>query len=299
EPLQLVPGDRFIIRQFSPVVTIGGGEVLDAMPGRRSAALQRQLFLQELVSGDGVKALAARIARRGPNGATIAELVTETGWPPDEVEKLSRAAPNVTRVDDRVIASAAVEAATASVMGALNRFHKQNPLIAGMNREALRKESNLAPGVFNAIVARLAYDHKLEAGGEQVRLSGHGVVMNSDELAAKQRIEKAFASAGLKVPLLKDVMAALPVDRARGQKLLTLLLRDRVLVKLSDDLVFHRDALEALRSTLQQQKQRSAQINVADFKELTGVSRKYAIPLLEYLDRERVTRRVGDNRVIL
>ncbi len=117
--------------------------------------------------------------------------------------------------------------------------------------------------------------------------------MKDEEAESKQIIEKAFAAAGLKVPALHDVLAGLKVDKARAQKLVTLLLRDKVLIKISDDLVFHSEALQALR------RSKSPKINVARFKDLTGVSRKYAIPLLEYLDRERVTRRVGDERVIL
>jgi selenocysteine-specific elongation factor len=112
-------------------------------------------------------------------------------------------------------------------------------------------------------------------------------------------IEAAFSSAGLKVPALKDVMAGLKIDRARAQKIVTLLLRDRVLVKLSDDLVFHHNALDELKVKVRGMRARAPQIDVAQFKDATGVSRKYAIPLLEYLDRERVTRRVGDARQIL
>jgi selenocysteine-specific elongation factor len=123
--------------------------------------------------------------------------------------------------------------------------------------------------------------------------------MKDEEAEAKRTIEEAFAKAGLQVPALKEVLASLPVDKVRAQKIVTLLLRDRVLIKLSDDLVFHRDALAELRHKLAEQKARSPKINVASFKELTGVTRKYAIPLLEYFDRERVTRRVGDERVIL
>jgi len=95
------------------------------------------------------------------------------------------------------------------------------------------------------------------------------------------------------------VLGGLKVDKTRAQKIVTLLLRDKVLVKLSDELVFHHTALEDLRRRLQAEKAKSERIDVARFKDLTGVSRKYAIPLLEYLDRERVTRRVGDVRVIL
>jgi len=112
-------------------------------------------------------------------------------------------------------------------------------------------------------------------------------------------IEQAFGSAGLKVPALHEVIAGLKVDKARAQKIVTLLLRDKVLIKVSNELVFHRSALEQLRRELTAYKAKSPRIDVASFKELTGVSRKYAIPLLEYLDRERVTRRIGDAREIL
>jgi len=125
------------------------------------------------------------------------------------------------------------------------------------------------------------------------------VVMKDEEAESKKVIEQAFSSAGLKVPALKDVLAGLKVDKARAQKIVTLLLRDKVLVKISDELVFHRRTLDELRRLMTTHKSKSAKIDVAQFKDLTGVSRKYAIPLLEYLDRERVTRRVGDERVIL
>jgi selenocysteine-specific elongation factor len=140
---------------------------------------------------------------------------------------------------------------------------------------------------------------KIELAGELVRLPGRGVVMKDEEAESKRIIEAAFANAGLKVPALKDVLAGLKVDKPRAQKIVTLMLRDKVLVKISDDLVFHRDALADLRKRLAAEKAKSAKLDVARFKDLTGVSRKYAIPLLEYLDREHVTRRVGDERVIL
>jgi len=145
----------------------------------------------------------------------------------------------------------------------------------------------------------LVREKKLEVAGEIVRLPGHGVVMKDEEAESKQIIEKAFASAGLKVPALKDVLAGLKVDKTRAHKIVTLLLREKVLMKISEDLVFHRDSLEDLRKRLLSEKTKSPKIDVARFKDLAGVSRKYAIPLLEYLDREHVTRRVGDERVIL
>jgi selenocysteine-specific elongation factor len=123
--------------------------------------------------------------------------------------------------------------------------------------------------------------------------------MKDDEAESKKMIEEAFISAGLRVPALHEVIAGLRVDKMRAQKIVTLLLRDKVLVKTSDELVFHRTALEQLRRELVAYKAKSPKIDVAKFKELTGVTRKYAIPLLEYFDRERVTKRIGDAREIL
>ena len=123
--------------------------------------------------------------------------------------------------------------------------------------------------------------------------------MPYNEAESKKIIEKAFASAGLKVPSLKEVLAGLKVDKTRAQKIVTLLLRDKILVKVSDELVFHQSALVDLRRRVAALKTTTPKIDVARFKDMTGVSRKYAIPLLEFLDRERVTQRVGDERVIL
>jgi selenocysteine-specific elongation factor len=152
--------------------------------------------------------------------------------------------------------------------------------------------------VFDAAAGLLVRDKKLDVVGDLVRLPGRGVAMKDEEVESKKKIEEAFFSAGLKVPALQEVIAGLKVDKVRAQKIVTLLLRDKVLVKVSDEMVFHRSALEDLRRQMVAYKAKSAKIDVAKFKEMTGVTRKYAIPLLEYLDRERVTRRVGDVREI-
>ena len=197
------------------------------------------------------------------------------------------------------IAAEVFKKARESTLAALEAFHKANPLVAGISKEELRTKLGLNQTVMEAVLAQLGRDKKAEVSAEQVRLAGRGVELKDDEAKAKEQIEKAFADAGLKVPLMKEVLASLPVDKIRAQKLVTLLMRDRILVKLADELVFHHSALQQLRQILAAQKATSPKIDVGRFKDLTGVSRKYAIPLLEYLDRERVTRRVGDERIIL
>jgi len=296
----LLPGDRFIIRQFSPVVTIGGGVVLDGAPIPR---MPRPLdFLETLTSGSAEAILRARIARRHHEGISMSRMVTETGWTKAVIEAQLAAA---MRIGDVVAAGgqflnlSALEALTARILGAALDFHKKNPLVSGISKEELRAQAGATPEVFEAVARMLAREKKLEMIGDLARLPGHGVVMKDEEAESKRKIEDAFASAGLKVPALSEVIAGLKVDKVRAQKIVTLLLRDKVLIKISDELVFHRSALEELRRKVAAYKVKSAKIDVAKFKELIEVTRKYAIPLLEYLDRERITRRVGDAREIL
>ncbi len=296
----LLPADRFIIRQFSPVITIGGGVVLDSAP---IPHMPRPVdFLETLASGGAEAVLKARIARRHQEGISMSRLVAETGWTEAAIESQLASAP---RIGDVALAGgqflqlAALQALKSHIVSAALDFHKKNPLVSGISKEELRAQVEATPHVFEAVAAMLVREKHLEVAGDLVRLPGHGVVMKDEEAEAKENIADAFASAGLKVPALSEVMAGLKVDRLRAQKIVTLLLRDKVLIKVSDELVFHRSALEELRRRMATYKMKSAKIDVAKFKELTEVTRKYAIPLLEYLDRERVTRRVGDAREIL
>jgi len=306
----LVPSDRFILRQFSPVITIGGGVVVDAAPLPRSrirklAPAATTQMLQSLQSTAPETVLFTRVARRGTEGLALADALAETGWPPAEVAATatvlvkSTGAQKVIRAGMVLVSAAAFHQGQTDLLSTLSKFHDANPLVAGISKGELSERLGFPAEILPAILDDLVRQKKIEVSGETVRTAGRGVVMKDEEAESKRTIENAFASAGLTVPALKEVLAALPVDKVRAQKIVTLLLRDRVLVKLTDDLVFHRDALAELRRKLAAYKTQSAKIDVPRFKELTGITRKYAIPLLEYLDRERVTRRVGDERIIL
>jgi selenocysteine-specific elongation factor len=302
QPLLLLPGDHAILRQFSPVITIGGALVLDAFPIARQKKDVRLALLKALAGGSRQDALLARIARRGKDGLDILAAVRETGLKPSVLQPIFAMLvqqKQITQAGDHFIATGAFTKSRETLLAVLEAFHKANPLVGGMSKEELRAKVGLTQPVMEALLAQLVRDKKTELNGEQVRLVGRGVELKDDEARAKEQIEKAFADAGLKVPLMKEVLDKLPVDRTRAQKLVTLLMRDRVLIKLADDLVFHRQALEGLRQAMAAQKAKSSKIDVATFKDLIGVTRKYAIPLLEYLDQQRVTRRVGDERVIL
>jgi selenocysteine-specific elongation factor len=295
----LLPGDRFIIRQFSPVITIGGGVVLDPAPTSRKFLPDRNL---EIFAGtDRAEKILARIARRSFHGITIADLVKESSWRRGTIESAITGLQTrqVIRVGEVLLSSAAWEGIKMQMVSALDEFHRRNPLVGGINKGELRAQAGASEVVFQAILQQLVQERRLAVSGDLVSLAGRGVVMKDEEAESKKKIEDAFAAAALKVPALNEVLAGLKIDKVRAQKIVTLLLRDKVLTKVSDELVFHRSALEDLRKRVSAHKAKSATIDVATFKELTGVSRKYAIPLLEYLDRERVTKRVGDLRQIL
>jgi selenocysteine-specific elongation factor len=229
-------------------------------------------------------------------------LIAETGWTKQVIET-HLAQPirqgHVLRLGDLVVHTAAIEGLKLFIASVVADFHKTHPLVRGIGKEELREQVRASTTIFTAVIDLLVHEKKLEIDGDLVHLPGRGVVMKDEEAQSKKIIEMAFASAGLKVPALKDVLRGLKVDKTRAQKIVTLLLRDKILIKISEDLVFHSVALDDLRRRMAEEKEKSPRIDIARFKDLTGVTRKYAIPLLEYLDREHVTKRVGDERVIL
>ena len=232
----------------------------------------------------------------------MSQAVAETGWRREVIAShlagmLSKGI--VLKFGDLLLYSPAMNALKSAHPANLGRISRKNPLVPGIGKEVLREQYTLSPEVLAAVLEGLTRDKRLEVVGDFVRLPGKSVVMKEEEAESKKKIEDAFSSAGLKVPALPEVLAGLRIDKVRAQKIITLLLRDKVLIKISDELVFHGNALAELRRMVVAQKARSPKMDVAKFKELTGISRKYAIPLLEYLDRERITKRVGDSREIL
>jgi len=313
ETALLLPHDRFIVRQLSPLLTIGGGSVLDPFPPARTP-VQREVatFLTTLTNGSVEDVLSARVKRRGVSGLPIRDIPAEMNIRPDQAQRLAAGLAGLRQSGQVLIDGTVFTWVSKIVQEAVQQFHDANPLVPGISRDELRDRANvickkmmrermpITQEVFQGILHSLAQNKSIELTGDVIRLPGRGVVMRDEEAESKKIIEQAFATAALQVPALNQVLAGLKLDKARAQKLVTLLLRDKVLIKISDQLVFHESALANLRAQVAAQKGKGvARIDVGKFKEMTGVSRKYAIPLLEYLDRERVTRRVGDERIIL
>jgi selenocysteine-specific elongation factor len=308
EEVLVLPGDRFIVRQFSPVTTIGGGVVLD--PAARRPTIRdsgRVGFLETLERGEHAEMLAA-MTERAVLGLRFEDIVARTGWREEEIRATAKKLADTGQVKCvsaeplMLVSGKMFEEARQKIASRVERFHKENPLLPGITREDLRSSlgRRVRAETFRAALDDLLAQKKLEAQGEIVKRAGSTINLEPEEARAKEQIETAFATAGLAVPALKEVVSKLPVEPRRAEKILQILLRDKILIRVTPELIFHRDALAQLRGRLSAfKKTKGERISVPVFKELTGITRKYAIPLLEYLDRERVTRRAGDERVIL
>ncbi|MBI4459157.1 MAG: selenocysteine-specific translation elongation factor [Acidobacteria bacterium] len=312
-PALLLPGDRFIIRRLSPVTTVGGGRVLDnwsprnLVPARSPSRKEAAKFLQVLDKESREEILSGLVHRAPGSCVEENDLITHTGWLPQECRETAavlQAAGKVAVLRESPLLAAeaaALEKMRSAILRGLEDFHRENPLVAGFSKEGLR--TKLFPAAHSFLVEealrKLETEKQIAVAGETIRLRSHQIVLKEEEEEAKQQIAKAFEQAGLAAPSVKEVLGKLPVERRRAEKILRILIQEKVLVKVSEDLVFHAEALRNLRKLLGEYRHRSDRISVGAFKDLAQISRKYAIPLLEYLDRERVTRRVGDERILL
>jgi selenocysteine-specific elongation factor len=292
------------------VVPIGGGTVLDARPANHRRNDEGvKAFLQTLGRGNKEDSLLA-LTNASPRGLSFSEILSRTGWTAAEIHGAAATLTQSKRV--RILgeaASAAFIAISASrlkecataIRKAIEDFHSANPLLPGIPKQELRaRAGNPRAEVFQAALDDLLSARAIAFSGDLVQRAGREIALSPDETRAKEVIEREFADAGLAVPSFATVLAKLPVESRRAQKILQILLREKVLVKVAEDLVFHQMAVAKLREMLAKyKKDRGTRLPIGAFKEITGVSRKYAIPLLEYLDREHLTRRAGDERVIL
>lgn len=297
DPLLLLPGDRFIVRMFSPVVTIGGGVVLDIAAPRRMRRVDLSQRLAKLAAANPGERVALLVAESA-HGMSVAELVARTGLLASEIRQIAEAGEFVYLPDPHawLVSRSWASSKANKFREILKDFHRKNPLQAGFAKEELRSRELANTPVF-LLDALLAQIKDIVAEGEIVRFASHRVALQQDETEALEKIEALFREAGLAVPSTPEVLAKSGVEGARARTLLQILLRAHKLVRVSEDLIYHASAIDALRKMLAARK--GVRFSVAEFKDWTGVSRKYAIPLLEFLDRERVTRREGDSRAVL
>ena len=307
-PAVLTRGDRFIIRAYSPPITIGGGVVLDpapTRPGIRTAEGRASLERLRIARDNGEAAVLAMADAAGLAGIAKSSLVPRAGLAPAQLPLVLDAlrTRGVTAVADRLIASAYLEKAAARLVALIAASHKANPMSDGLPREEAREKifARVAPAVFEKVVENLK-SAKAIVGSERLALPAHKATVAGADDQVRAAIVDAYRAGGLKPPDAAAIEAAVKAPRAIVDKVTALLLREKVLVKI-DTIVFHGDELQKLKNDVTALKATApggrATVDVAAFKDRYGISRKYAIPLLEYLDRERVTRRTGETRLVL
>ncbi len=316
QPAALVRGDRFIIRSYSPPRTIAGGAVLDPLPPPRTAirsdkALERCRRLDEEADGSGeadgsdapTRAARVFLDEAGLLGLPISHLIARAGMPPERLSQHVRAlvaGGHAVEIDGRLVSAPLLARLEADLMAALAEHHRRHPLSEGLAREEARTRlcGRGHPSVFERAVEDLAASGAAVAR-DRLSLPTHHVEWPTAAAEARGAIERLIRDGGL-TPLDPGALAASSgVPPEVVDQVIRLLQRDKVVVKI-ETLPFHADALERLKIDMYAMKDAGAGvIDVPAFKERFGVTRKFAIPLLEYLDRERVTRRTGDVRVIL
>jgi selenocysteine-specific elongation factor len=300
----LTRGDRFILRSYSPPMTIGGGRILDPTPGRTPIRTAAGAARFRRLDGEDRDAGLAFVEDRMLAGATFGELARRLGVPAARAREIAAelsAAKAVVPIGDRVVAAPLVAAARDRLVAAVGEHHRTTPLSEGLPREEARERvtASAPPTVFAHIVSTLVDAGRL-VGRDRLALPGQKPTLTSEETDAQAALERIFEEAGLAPPDLAVAAAGAHVAPAVADRICVLLLRRAVLVKL-DTLLFHREALAQLKREVVASKGEAGApgVDVAGFKARYGITRKYAIPLLEWLDRERVTRRVGNARVIL
>lgn len=311
-PVVALHEDRFILRSYSPADTIGGGKIVNpfAPKHRRKDIAATVQILRSLMETERATKFAAFVRVAAKHGVRFADLAVATGWT-DQV--LTQAAKGAAQ-HEAVIDSSGVYLSTesfaqlsANVVAELEQHHKREPLARGMLRETLREKlfAHSLPELFGAVISRLEASGEVVAEKDVIRSSGHRIGLTDKDAELSAKIEKLYLDAGVEAPSLDEAMvrAGVPAtQRTQARKILQLLLDSGKLVRVQGDMFMHPEVIQTLRTKLQTyaaQHEPDRLIDVPTFKTLAGVSRKYAIPLLEYFDREHVTRRAGDKRVIL
>ena len=305
EPLALKPGDRFVIRSFSPAFTWGGGQFLHVQPPRhkrnQAAVLDGLKILQQ---GSPEDTLRFHLREAGAAGRSRAELLALLPWDGQELDGLINGLKNKAEClpydpeNQRFLLAATARELEEEICRQLSDYHKQNPLKTGLSKEELRRKlpPQMEVRLFNYLLNRLVAAQRIALEQDLVRLAAHKVQMAGVQEELSQKLEDLYRRGQLSPPTLKEVEAALHTPVKQIQTLLQVLTRQGRVIKVKEDLYFHQEAIAGLKAQLVDFLKKNKEITVIQFKDLTQVSRKFAIPLLEYFDTTRTTVRVGDAR---
>ncbi len=313
-PLAAVRGDRYIIRRYSPVITIGGGTVLDASPPKRSPGSRRgRAAVAALEGRDDAAAAIAFAAEAGPRGTSEAELAPRLGLRPAAAAEVVRALEGRCQLVSfgagearTLLAAASVSSLEARMLTLLSTWEANHRLRAGMAVEQLREQAGISPAVTGGLLDRLARDGAVERTQDTVESAGRRIELTAAEQRVSDGFVRLLSERGVAPPTLAEAATALRAPLALVSALRRLLEREGRAVAVSPDLYFDAEHLARLRQAVvdhgalgaEAGQKSTPEISVGWFKENFDLSRKYAIPLLEWLDRERVTVRIGNRRRI-
>jgi len=299
-----LPGDRYVIRSYSPIITIGGGTVLDVVPPRfkrKGGALAEHLRL--LDTAPAAQIVEEHLRQAGAAGLRAADLRARVPFGPERLrsllEELLRAQA-VTAVDrEWYVHHEASDRLRSQTVALLEAFHAQHPLRGGISREELRSRAGHAQEkVFAQLLATLEGDGVVRSERDQVRLAAHAIRLTADQQRVVDGLAEDFRRAGAAPPGPEEALGRLGVKGTERHELFQLLVADGRLLRVKESLFFHAAALLEIRDKVVAHLKEKREISPADVKDLLGVSRKYAIPLMEYFDAQRVTVRQGEKRVL-
>ncbi len=305
-PLAVLRGDRYVLRSYSPIRTLGGGAVLHPVPkkhkGKDKAAAALTLGILE--DGEAAAVIQWHLRDAGWMGVSEKELQIRANLFgkafSEALERLlnQKKAVLYDRENRRFIDPEALEALQANVTAVLDAYHAKNPLKPGMPKEEIPAQMDrpVDPKLLHSVLRRLAEEGVVFMEKEWVRLSGHKGDLGAAEKAIQERLEEIYRKAGLQPPFFKDAAADLPGSPRQHKDVLEWMLNQGRLVKVKEDLFFHADAIADLQKRLVAFLNEHGEISAAQFKDMTQASRKYTIPLLEFFDGQRLTIRIGDVR---
>ncbi len=308
-PLAVVAGDRFVVRSYSPVTTIGGGVILDPLSAKQKRFAEGVLEEFRLLSGGGgIEKMAVVMARAGIAGITEPRLVVRTGIRRTELRRhlegmfSARSAVLVDREETRVLSGPVYARLQESIIRELKGYHERFPLKEGLSREELRTTLGMDEGtgqkIFSMALRELEKQGALIAEKEYVRLKGHHVRLKEEMADLRETIAGVYRQGGLSPPTVKEILERFPDRKKEIASLIQVMTREGELVRISEDLNFHRDALARLREEYRTFLDREGKATPASFRELTGLTRKFIIPLMEYFDMTKLTMRAGEHRIL-
>ena len=303
-PTTVLPRDRYVVRSYSPVHTIGGGEILAVSPPKhkrnRPDVLTRlevfkqgtpAEFVSALIEQSGIKGLSRNdLARMTPFTKNVLDTSLQQLQSDREVLQFTKEPP--TFIHARIF-----NEMKGKIVEVLDQYHQRYPLRPGMNKQELCSQLPYADvRLFNFVLTSLTKEDAVQGEQEEVHLSSHKVLLKEDEQEFRKKLEDTYLKAGLTPPYFKDLQDRIPPDVMK--EVLSHLLGEKVLIKVKEGLYFHQQPLAELKDKLVEYLKTHGEVSTPEFKDMTGVSRKYTIPLFEYFDSQQVTMRVGEKRVL-